>query len=374
MPDHPASPAVGAPTVTVIVPTYREAESLPHLLARIEAVRASCGMPHEVLIVDDASGDGTSGWVASRSLPWLRLIERTTDRGLSQAVCRGMREATGDVLVVMDADLSHPPEVIPALVAAVIDGADFAIGSRYVTGGSTAGDWGGFRRLNSLVATLLARPFTSALDPMSGFFAISRPVYERGAAGLTPVGYKIGLELLVKCRCRDVVEVPIHFSDRRFGQSKLSLKEQVRYLQHLRRLFVYKYGNWAHLAQFLVVGGLGTLVNLGVVTALVRAGMGDAAAIGIAIGVSMLFNFVLHRRLSFSYARSRPVLPQLAGYVAACSVGAAVNFFVALAILAMASDTPPQVAACAGIVAGTGLNFLLSRYSVFRPDKDANSS
>lgn len=358
--------AVGGRSVTVIVPTYREAESLPYLVERLAAVRTACAMPAELIIVDDASEDGTADWAAACALPWVRLIERTTDRGLSQAVCRGMSEAKGDVLVVMDADLSHPPEVIPDLLAAVIAGADFAIGSRYVAGGTTAGDWGGFRRLNSLVATLLARPFTNVRDPMSGFFALPRSVYHRGLPHLNPVGYKIGLELIVKCGCRTIAEIPIHFADRRFGQSKLSLKEQLRYLQHLRRLLIYKYGTWAHLAHFLFVGALGTLVNLAVVTALLRSGVGDFLAIGIAIGISMLFNFVLHRRLSFSYARFRPLWPQLAGFVVACTIGGLVNFGIAIAILAAAPGTAPQFAALGGIAAGTGINFVLSRYSVFK--------
>ena len=91
---------------------------------------------------------------------------------------------------------------------------------------------------------------------MSGFFALRRSTFEAGR-DFNPVGYKIGLELIIKCRCQLVAEVPIHFSDRRLGKSKLSLKEQLRYLKHIRRLYNYKYGTWSHLAQFLVVGASG---------------------------------------------------------------------------------------------------------------------
>src|SRR5688572_8465243 len=96
------------------------------------------------------------------------------------------------------------------------------------------------RWVNSKIATALARPLTSVKDPMSGFFAIRRTVYER-AAPLSPVGYKIALELIVKCNCSMIREVPIRFAQRQFGESKLSLAERFNYLRHLSRLLRFKY-------------------------------------------------------------------------------------------------------------------------------------
>jgi dolichol-phosphate mannosyltransferase len=148
----------------------------------------------------------------------VRLLVRTADHGLSRAVLDGLRRATGDVLVCMDADLSHPPEAIPAMLAKLREGADFVIGSRYAEGGSTAHDWGFLRWINSRVATWLARPLTHVRDPMSGFFALRRQTFEAGR-DFNPIGYKIGLELIVKCGCERVVEIPIHFADRRFGSA-----------------------------------------------------------------------------------------------------------------------------------------------------------
>jgi dolichol-phosphate mannosyltransferase len=228
-----------AHTITVVVPTFREAESLPSLLDRLSALRATRALALDVIIVDDNSRDGSDEVVRSRGADWVQLIVRTEDRGLSSAVLRGFQAATGDVLVCMDADLSHPPEAIPDLVAALDAGADFAVGSRYVAGGSTADEWTLFRRINSLVATWMARPLTNVKDPMAGFFALTRKTFE-SAAPLNAVGYKIGLELIVKCRCRQVVEVPIHFENRQFGQSKLSLRQQGLYLLHLARLYSFK--------------------------------------------------------------------------------------------------------------------------------------
>jgi dolichol-phosphate mannosyltransferase len=225
------------PAVSVVVPTYREVENIPALVARLEALRAA-GLDLELVLVDDDSRDGTEALVTSLGLPWVRLVIRTADRGLSPAVVEGLRRARGELLVVMDADLSHPPEKIPELLAALRAGADFAVGSRFVAGGSTEAGWGLFRWLNSKVATLLARPLTTLRDPMAGFFALRRETFE-AARALDPIGYKIGLELLVKCRCARVVEIPIRFLDRRLGESKLTLREQVNYLRHLARLYAF---------------------------------------------------------------------------------------------------------------------------------------
>src|SRR5262249_17926892 len=145
----------------------------------------------------------------------------------------------GTYLVVMDADLQHPPEKLPDLLAPLENrnGTDFVLGSRNVAGGSTGERWGTFRKINSEVATLLARPFAGRTrDPMSGFFAMRRETLD-AAQRLTPLGYKIGLELMCKCRVQHVKEVPIHFAERTRGQSKLSLREQFRYLEHLSRLY-----------------------------------------------------------------------------------------------------------------------------------------
>ena len=109
------------------------------------------------------------------------------------------------------------------------------------TGGSTDSAWSLSRRLRSRVATALARPFAAVRDPMSGFFAMRRETFAR-ADKLHPIGYKIGLELLTKCRCTNVTEIPIHFADRRLGESKFCLREKLRYLRHIWRLLRYKYG------------------------------------------------------------------------------------------------------------------------------------
>ncbi len=233
------------PRVSVVVPTYCEAANLAELTQRIAAVLHRCGRTFEIVVVDDNSPDETRRVCqALGECHPLRLIVREHERGLSSAVVTGLRAAAGDVLVVMDADLSHPPESIPDLVdLAEQPDVDFVIGSRYVPGAATAEDWGWFRQWNSRIATALARGLTRARDPMAGFMALRREIFERADPHLDPIGFKIGLELIVKAHCQRVVETPIYFANRKRGSSKLSWKEQVRYLQHLVRL--YRYRLWA---------------------------------------------------------------------------------------------------------------------------------
>jgi dolichol-phosphate mannosyltransferase len=230
-----------SPDVSVVVPAFREAPNLRPLAERVFAATRGAGLDAELIIVDDSSGDGSAEIVADLAALFpVRIIVRTNERGLSSAVLRGFQEARGPFLVVMDADLSHPPEAIPDLVAPVREGrADFALGSRYVSGGHIDQDWSLFRHLNSRIATWLARPLTSVRDPMSGFFCLARASLER-AAPLNPVGYKIALELIVKTRSRRCLEVPISFADRAAGTSKLTAREQLRYLRHLARLYWFR--------------------------------------------------------------------------------------------------------------------------------------
>jgi dolichol-phosphate mannosyltransferase len=364
---HPVSPSETTrfSRVTVVVPTYKEAENLPHLIGRLAKVREEHGLDLDVLIMDDDSHDGSAELVAARPEKWVQIVVRTADRGLSPSVLDGMKRAEGEVLVCMDADLSHPPEAIPQMLHKLADGADFVIGSRYVKGGSTSDDWGFLRWINSRVATLLARPLTSARDPMAGFFALRRSTFEAGRA-FNPVGYKIGLELIVKCGCERVVEVPIHFEDRQLGKSKLTMRQQLLYVKHLRRLYTFKFGAWSQFVQFLTVGGLGTVVNLALLTAVLRLGVSAKPAVATAIVLSMCFNFVLNRRFSFGESRKDSWIRQFIGFMTACSVGALINYAVTLLFMGASFALRPQLAALVGIAAATAFNFVASRYLVFR--------
>lgn len=357
------------PEISIIVPTYCEADNLRLLIPQIDQLATDTGLDVEIIIVDDNSPDETAEVCEdlAKDFP-LRLLVRENERGLSSAVLAGMRLAQGMVLVVMDADLSHPPDKIAALVAALDDpDIDFVIGSRYVAGGGTDENWGLFRYLNSKVATWLARPLTSARDPMAGFFAIRRTTFQQACKQLNPVGYKIGLELIVKCGCRRIAEVPIHFHDRIHGESKLSLGEQINYLRHLKRLYEFRFRNWAYLAQFLTVGATGMVVDL-ITYATLLLWLPTGWARGLAIWVAMSWNFILNRKLTFAYAGKGALLRRYFGFCASCSLGAAVNWSVSVALTAVFPFMTAHklVAAFVGIIAGTAFNFVLCRYVVFQ--------
>ena len=227
---------------SIVIPTFRERDNLQRLLPALFDVLRQAGLAAEVVVVDDDSRDGTEELCRRLSADnplWLYI--RRGERGLATAVLRGLQLAKGDVLVVMDADFSHPPEAVPKLIeAAESPACDLAVGSRYVAGGAVDPDWSWLRHINSKVATLLARGLTDVSDPMAGFFAIKRDTLAQ-AKVLRPLGYKILLELIVRCDCRRVVEIPIAFQDRELGESKLSLAQQWLYLRHLGRLYAAHY-------------------------------------------------------------------------------------------------------------------------------------
>ena len=221
--------------ISVVVPTYNEAESLPQLAQRLFAALDAAGLQGELVVVDDSSPDGT-GDVAERLAGQhpMQVLHRPPKSGLASAVSDGMARARGDILVVMDADLSHPPEVVPQLVQAVASGeAELAVGSRYVPGGGVA-NWPWHRRFVSWFANQLARPFVPMRDATSGFFALKRDVVQ--GVTLDAIGFKIGLEVMARGRYRRFKEVPYTFEDRRYGQSKFGTKEVRHYLQQLGRL------------------------------------------------------------------------------------------------------------------------------------------
>jgi dolichol-phosphate mannosyltransferase len=359
--------SLALPSVSVIVPTYQEVDNIPLLVDRIAQVREEHNLDLELLIMDDDSGDGTEEVVDGLGKSWVRLVVRKDNRGLSPAVVDGMRLAKNDVLVCMDADLSHPPEVIPDLLEALTQDYDFAIGSRYVEEGSTDESWSFFRRLNSRVATLLALPLTRVKDPLSGFFALRRELFE-SAHALNPIGYKIGLELIVKTGSEFIKEVPIHFSERKLGESKLTFAEQVRYLQHLKRLFIYSYGNGAYLLLFVLVAVLGAVVNLTVLTALHVLRIPLPFAVGFAVPAGTLVSLALNRRITFSYVVEKPVLQQLLGFVGAGVVGGVLNFAVNMFLINqwIGFEGVPQLAALAGIVAEMMVDFGMLRFVAFR--------
>jgi dolichol-phosphate mannosyltransferase len=226
-------------TVSIVVPTYNERARLGELVSAVFEVFARHAIDGELVIVDDNSPDGTGALADSLAERHrIRVVHRAGKLGLGTAVVDGFRVAAGEVLGVMDADLSHPPSALPHLLRALESHeADLAIASRYIRGGATK-NWPLVRRAMSRFACLLARPITAARDATSGYFLIRRAAVQdvQIAAG----GFKICLELLIRGRVRSVVEVPYEFTDRAAGESKMSWREATGYFRQIAALWRHR--------------------------------------------------------------------------------------------------------------------------------------
>jgi dolichol-phosphate mannosyltransferase len=356
--------------LTVVIPTYQEVLNIPLISQQI--VDAIAGrFEFEILFVDDNSQDGSVEAVAkltAKGLP-VRIEVRTEERGLSTAVIHGARHARGEYVAVMDADLSHPATALmPMLTALESQQADFCVGSRYVKGGSFDKDWGFFRLLNSKIATWLAMPLCSIKDPMSGFFAFQRKRLPKKHL-LSPLGYKIGLEILIKGRFSKPLEIPIHFSDRQHGESKLDFKEQLRYLRHLRRLYTFKYPAASEFVQFGLVGGTGFLIDSLAYFSMLLSGVSHEIARGIAFWPAVTWNWFWNRTVTFTDRRKDSKLKQWASFMATSGVGFMINFgsyyLLTHYVPFFMKHTYPAL--IVGVLLGMGFNFMAARVLVFRP-------
>jgi dolichol-phosphate mannosyltransferase len=298
------SQSASNPELSLIVPTYNERENIVPLMERIH--KSLSAYSYELIVVDDNSPDGTAELAKSLSSKYpVSVIVRTTERGLASAVVAGFNQARGEVLGVIDADLQHPPEFIPALLKAIRDGADVAIASRYIPGGGIEG-WTFKRKVISqgakLPANLLLSSARKIKDPLSGFFLFKRKVID--GAVLSPTGYKILLEVLVRGNAHHVVEVPYTFKERERGRSNLTAKEQINYLKHLSRL-AWHDGGLKRFVKFCIVGISGFGVNVGLLALFVEiVGMNKVWAQVPSYQISILTNFAFNELWTFSDRRT----------------------------------------------------------------------
>ena len=368
--------------VSIIVPTRNERENVEELLGRTLAALAAVAEPSEVVVVDDDSPDGTAAEVrrvaeALGARERVRVVVRRGDRGLARAVARGIREARGDLLVIMDADLSHPPELLPRLVEEVRRGrADLAVASRRVPGGGAAG-WPLGRRVVSWAAGLAARPLVPVRDTTSGFMAFHRSCLD--GVRLAPRGYKIVLEILARTRARRVAEVPFVFRDRRRGTSKLSGRVAGAYLVQLASLYRHRFPTAVRYLQFCLVGLAGAGVDWAVFHALYRgagldrlgAAAGGLAAQALSFLAAVGVNFALNAAWTF---RDRRGGARFGAFLAVCAGGLALRSVAFAAVVrALAGPGGPgpglpvaHLALAAGIVVASAWNFAGSIRWAFR--------
>jgi dolichol-phosphate mannosyltransferase len=226
----------------LVIPTLNEAGNIVVLLGRLHNVLTRAAMDYEILVVDDDSEDGTADLVRQygQENPRVRVFVRHRQRGLAGAVLYGWQQTDANLLGVMDADLQHPPELLPSLLVCVAEHADIAIASRYANGNG-AKEWNRLRRLISQFGTMAAVPLQRkelrVKDPLSGFFVVRREAIE--GLSLQPEGFKILLEILVKGRIQHAVEIPFHFGVRHAGKSKADIKVALQYFTLLGKLSRY---------------------------------------------------------------------------------------------------------------------------------------
>ncbi len=223
-------------TVSVVIPTYNEAGGIEKLIAALSGVFTAAGIDGEIVIVDDNSPDGTGAIVDTLAQKYpCRCVHRAGKLGLASAVIDGWKTCTSPILGVMDGDFSHDMQIVPQLVGALTTGGyQLAIGSRYVRGGGIT-NWPFRRRVTSRVAIMLAQPLTPVKDITSGYLFFRREVID--GAELDPIGFKIGLEVVMKGKYEKVKEIPYVFTDRTQGTSKLNGGEIVNYLKQLSKLY-----------------------------------------------------------------------------------------------------------------------------------------
>lgn len=244
--EHPPSDVVARNNdllLSLVIPTYKERDNIENIINILTGLLdAAIPNNYELIVVDDDSPDLT--WQVAQSLisdyPQLRVMRRQDERGLSSAVVRGWQAAKGRVLGVIDGDLQHPPEVLLQLLQKIEQGADLALASRHVEGGGVS-SWSVVRRFLSRGAQVLGLIILPGVlgrvtDPMSGYFMVRRSAI--AGATMNPVGYKILLEVIGRGNVREIAEAGYIFRERTEGESKVTWKQYVEYIQHLIRLRV----------------------------------------------------------------------------------------------------------------------------------------
>jgi dolichol-phosphate mannosyltransferase len=353
--------------LTIVVPTFNECDNVELLIARLDA--ALRGIEWEVFYVDDDSPDGTAAKVRelAQADPRIRCLQRIGRRGLSTAVIEGMLASSAPYLAVIDADLQHDETLLPQMLAAIkAEDLDVIIGSRHVPGGGV-GDWDRRRVTISGFAARLARLIIAAelTDPMSGFFMISRPAFERAVRRLSGQGFKILLDLFASTPVAyRFKEIPYVFSQRQHGESKL---DSLAIWEYLMLLLDKLFGRYVpvRFVSFAAIGGSGVVVHFLTLYFALKA-VEFPIAQALATIVAMTSNFVLNNMLTYRDRRlvGRRFLTGLGSFYAVCSLGAVAN--VGIASAAFAHHYTWWLSGLAGAAVGVVWNYAVSSIFTWR--------
>jgi dolichol-phosphate mannosyltransferase len=339
------------PEITVVVPAFRERENISPLLQALG--QALAGLDWETIVVVDDALDGTEEFVRERAQrdPRVRCIHRIGRRGLASACIEGMLASSAPYLAVIDADLQHDETLVPQLLAkARQEGADVAVASRYMEGGSTgelAPERVRLSRLASALSTTLGKGLT---DPMSGFFVVRRTFLERVVRNLYGRGFKILLDLIAAARGEiRIVELPYRMRSREYGESKLGARVVAEFFM---LLLYHMMGRLlpARFFLFAAVGATGVGVHLCALWLLFAASGHFLLSQALATWVAMTSNFVLNNVITYGdqRLRGRAMWRGLFTFYAACGIGAFINL--AIADWLFLKSTPYWVAGLGGAV------------------------
>jgi dolichol-phosphate mannosyltransferase len=370
--------------LSIVLPTYNESQNIARMLDSI-AKTLPADVHAEIIVVDDNSPDGT-GDIASRHAEKfserklrVQVIRRPDEQGLSSAILAGVQAASGDIIVVMDGDFSHPPQTIPRMVEELRDSCDIVVASRYIRGGSVIG-WPFKRRLMSKGATKIAQVSLGieVKDPMSGFFAFRRRIIE--GVKFDAIGYKMLLEILVKTKGVRVKEVPYTFINRVAGASKLDSSVMLDYCKAVWRL--YRYGKslrekekrtsirfLSKAGRFYTIGATGLLVNYGITTLLsgLVPGLWYLYAALAGIIVSITSNFFLNKLWTFEdrdFAANK-TMTQYGLFAGFSSPSAAIQLSILYMVHGNQQVSYPIALIVAVMLAAVG-NFLLNKKWTFK--------
>jgi dolichol-phosphate mannosyltransferase len=359
-----------APLLSVVIPSYNERPNVAPMIARLDATLR--GIDWEVIYVDDDSSDGTADEVRGLAAldPRVRCIRRVGRRGLASAVIEGILSSSADYVAVIDADLQHDETRLRPMLAELRTGNwDLVVASRHVEGGHNDGLDGKWRHAISDGGIWLAQRVlpVKLTDPMSGFFMLPRPIFDRTARHLTGQGFKILLDLVLSTPAPlRVKEIPAAFHERVAGESKLNAQVMV---QFAGLLLDKTFGGYLPLrfVSFALVGAFGVMVHLSVLGALAAtAAVGFGKAQTLATFIAMIFNFQLNNAITYSDQKLKgPRLWRgLVLFMAVCGIGAVANIGIARTLYeTQASWT---VAGAMGAVIGVVWNYAVSSTLVWR--------
>jgi dolichol-phosphate mannosyltransferase len=351
--------------VTIVVPTFNESGNVAELVRRLETVRGDAGIA-EVIFVDDSTDDTPARIddVSKGSALPVRLVHRDGEQrtgGLSGAVVAGLAQARSPWVLVMDADLQHPPEDVPRLMAAATPQVDAVVASRYCAGGGAGGLSNGVRRFVSTGSTRLASVLfpvrlRRCTDSMTGFFAVRRDAIDIGS--LRPRGFKILLEILVRHRI-EIAEVPFTFAERFSGTSKASMREGLRFVVQLAALRWHMW--WAtkrarEMVAFGIVGGANLLLDVGLFNLLLLGWRHDAAVAKlISTGTATVASYFMNRHWTWRDRARSGVHRELPLF----AVLSAVGLGLAEACLWVSHDLLGYTSALADNIAANGVGLAL---------------